>query len=294
MGKRGVSLSLTFLMVGTFILIALGGSVRAMHAGLACPDWPLCFGKVIPEFQVQVYFEFIHRVLAGLIALLSLFVGIKILRNDYSKAVKYTILISWAVLIAQIILGGLTVLKLLHFGVVTAHLIFGLTFFGLVLWARMLINDPPVKRKHKVPNQIFYLFTFSLLVVLGQIILGGLVSSNYAGLACIDFPLCNGELIPTLKGTLGLQVLHRLGAYATAITLFSLYLIISKHRHEKWMQKRLFNRAGVLVILTFLQILVGAGNVLLKIPPVITVVHLALATLIWANLIRGIYISRTG
>ena len=58
-----------WLVVATFALIALGGSVRVMNAGLACPDWPLCFGDVIPDYHPQVYFEFIHRVLAGLVSI---------------------------------------------------------------------------------------------------------------------------------------------------------------------------------------------------------------------------------
>src|SRR3954469_22329765 len=61
------------LIALTVGLMALGAGVRAMQAGLSCPDWPLCFGKVIPDFHVGVYFEFIHRSYAGLVSIL--FVG---------------------------------------------------------------------------------------------------------------------------------------------------------------------------------------------------------------------------
>ncbi len=302
MGKRGISYLLTSLMLGTFILIALGGAVRAMNAGLACPDWPLCFGKLIPEFQIQVYFEWTHRVFAGVISILFVILGCNLLKgsrifqeNSFSPqrilAIKWTFLLALCVLVAQIVLGGLTVLKLLHFGVVTTHLVFGLVFLGLLFWVKLLIQDSSGVDKIKVPRQIFHLFIFSLIVVLGQIILGGLVSSNYAGLACADFPFCNGELIPTLKGNVGLQVLHRLGAYLTVITLSSVYLVVSRHKNEEWVSKKLFNVTGMLVVLVFLQIVVGVMNVLLQIPPVITVMHLALATLIWVNVIKGIYLS---
>ena len=54
-----------------FILIALGGGVRAMDAGLACPDWPLCFGDYIPDYHPQDFLEFIHRALAGLVGIVS-------------------------------------------------------------------------------------------------------------------------------------------------------------------------------------------------------------------------------
>src|ERR1700760_1820611 len=61
-----------WLCIATFELIVLGGAVRALNAGLACPDWPLCFGDYVPDFHPQVYLEFIHRVLAGSIGFATL------------------------------------------------------------------------------------------------------------------------------------------------------------------------------------------------------------------------------
>src|SRR5690606_9180981 len=125
---KGLKTFLGVLIFMTFILISLGGAVRAMNAGLACPDWPLCFGKVIPDFQVQVYYEFIHRVLAGLVALFTFGLTIYLHKIKANKKILKTVWFGIGILLVQIIFGGLTVLKLLHFSVVTAHLGFGMAF----------------------------------------------------------------------------------------------------------------------------------------------------------------------
>src|SRR5580698_5566531 len=96
------------LVVGVFFLIARGGSVRVMNAGLACPDWPLCFGDVIPDYHPQVYFEFIHRVMAGTVSIAVLVLHFLLFRSRASRAVKGMAAFSLFVLLAQIVFGGLT------------------------------------------------------------------------------------------------------------------------------------------------------------------------------------------
>ncbi|MCB0410683.1 MAG: COX15/CtaA family protein [Flavobacteriales bacterium] len=115
-------------------LIAFGGSVRAMNAGLACPDWPLCFGDFIPDFHIQVYFEFIHRVLAGMVGLFIFGFGIYLIRKkDVSNSVKLLSVLSMVTVFLQVIMGGLTVLFLLKESVVTTHLFLATLLFALVL-----------------------------------------------------------------------------------------------------------------------------------------------------------------
>ncbi|HEX4926275.1 MAG TPA: COX15/CtaA family protein [Bdellovibrionales bacterium] len=289
MQLRKLSNMYVALGVLTLGLIALGGAVRAMNAGLACPDWPLCFGQLIPDFHPQVYFEFIHRVLAGLIAIISVILGVIALRRpDVPRVVKSLIYVGWAVLVVQIVMGGLTVLKLLHFGTVTAHLGLGITFFALVMWKVFVFRHkgPLVAQPRKTPLK--YLIHMAPLLVFGQILLGGLVSSNYAGLACTDFPLCHGEIAPTFSGPVGLQVMHRLGAYTVFIYAYLLYLGIRWGRFEFPM--KLVRTSRMLISLMMVQLAIGMANVVFKIPPIVTVLHLAVAAAILATCLRMVFL----
>lgn len=277
------------LIVLTFILISLGGAVRAMNAGLACPDWPLCFGKFIPDFQIQVYYEFIHRVLAGTVALLTLGLSLYLFKKKVNRKVLRTSIIGVGILISQVILGGLTVLKLLHFSVVTAHLMFGMLYLSSLLWMYFQLFDVPSRRGQAIPKSFLAVLLIVFLMLIIQIFLGGLVSTNYAGLACEGFPLCNGELIPSLSGLVGLQVKHRLWGYLTALAIFSFTHVIWKSRRQEWMNPQIVSYGIWLSLIMIVQIGVGAANVVFQIPPLMTIIHLALATTLLGLMLRIFY-----
>jgi cytochrome c oxidase assembly protein subunit 15 len=271
-----------------FGLIAFGGAVRAMNAGLSCPDWPLCFGQVIPDYHPQVYFEFIHRVIAGLVSIAALTLNIKIMSHrEVSSSIKWCAGAALCLLLSQVIMGGLTVILQLHDKIVAGHLALGTGFFALSLWVYLSL----VYTKKFVGSAATAQGRKPALILLpsiyAQILLGGLVASNYAALVCTEFPLCHGEFIPTLQGIIGLHIIHRLGAYtlATIITATVIYVLRTNTcpEYRKW--------AKALLGLIFVQIGIGIANVLYLTPPLITVLHLATGVLLLSLGVRLLRLS---
>lgn len=258
----------------TYILIVLGALVRAHGAGLSCPDWPLCFGQVIPQFDFRIAFEWGHRVLAGSVGLVFLGLGIATLRLPSVGAAMRTPLLIAAILLAvQIVLGGLTVLQLLASWTVTSHLITGNAFaLAVVLVARRLARlsaDQPSPSAASPLQRS--LTTATGLLLFTQIVLGGLVSSNYAGLVCPDWPTCmNGEYFPTWTGIQGLHLFHRTVGYSLLLALLATAWLARSHDgSRRW----LAFAAGLGVA----QVCVGIANVLLRLPVEVTALHSAFA-----------------
>jgi heme a synthase len=260
----------------TYVLIVLGALVRAHGAGLACPDWPLCFGAVIPEFDFKVSFEWGHRALAGNIGILFSILGLLTLRRAGLRRAMWKGLVLAALLLAvQIVLGGLTVLELLAYWTVTSHLVTGNAFaLTLVLLARRLarLGRTGGDRSGRTASPIERLATSTAGALLGvQIVLGGLVASNYAGLACPDWPTCmNGEFFPTFSGIQGLHLYHRLFGYGAAAAIGLAAWVGGGHADSRvWLR--------VAAGLALAQVAVGIANVLLRLPVEITGLHSALA-----------------
>lgn len=276
---RNFLIVLAVMIVG---LMALGAGVRTMNAGLSCPDWPLCFGKVIPDFHPAVWFEFVHRAYAGIVAILFLgaFIGAfrkKELPQSVRTAAKWGALF----LTAQIVMGGLTVLLLVKAVVVTTHLLLATLFFSSVLWMFFSVD----KNTESLPSGIGTKWIIALpILVFAQIAVGGLVASTYSGSVCVDWPLCNGQWVPTWKGAIGLQIIHRFFAYSL-VALFAGLAIWAYMRRSTlsslvW---KLFVKAGIVVIL---QTVVGILNLLYFIPPHITVPHQTLAMILLGITLR--------
>lgn len=274
------------LVIGFFGLIALGGSVRIMKAGLACPDWPLCFGDFIPDYHPQVYFEFIHRVIAGIGSLASLFMAIVMWRSRAPRILKFLMGAVLVMLIVQIVLGGLTVLKLLQSGIVAAHLMTGTACFLVLLWIYLSLK--PEAKEKLGPKWLLRWSGFVFLAAYGQIFLGALVAAHFASLVCVDFPTCHGQWFPTFSGIIGLHVIHRLGAYILCVILLANWLTVRKVSSSPAFRKL----AGVIMLMMVGQIALGISNVLLHTPPLIAVAHLAMGVGILSVALRQLHMAR--
>jgi cytochrome c oxidase assembly protein subunit 15 len=264
-----------FALAGvTYVLIVFGALVRAHGAGLACPDWPLCFGEVIPEFDFKVAFEWGHRALAGSVGLIFLaLAGLTLRLPRLGARMRLGLLVAALILAAQVVLGGLTVLELLASWTVTSHLVTGNAFaLSLVLLGRRLARLSTHAHETR-PASTLQRGATSLAagLLFVQIVLGGLVSSNYAGLVCPDWPSCmNGEYFPTWSGIQGLHLFHRSVGYGLAIAIaIAAWLGRSHPGSRRWL-----GVAGAFVIA---QVAVGIANVLLRLPVEVTALHSALA-----------------
>jgi cytochrome c oxidase assembly protein subunit 15 len=259
----------------TFCLIVLGALVRANDAGLACPDWPLCFGELVPRMNLRVGFEWSHRLVAGSISLGFVALAVLTLRSPETRARCAGLLaVAAALLATQVILGALTVWHLLASWTVTAHLITGNLFCATLLWTTLALHEVAEGSVQVVwPGPVVRgtVATAALLLAV-QMVLGGLVASRYAGLACPEWPACNGGVwFPSFAGPVGLHVLHRLNGYALLVALLAAAALAARG-------SRPLRRATALAAgLALLQVAVGVTNVLLGLPVEVTGLHSALA-----------------
>ncbi len=266
-----------------FALIVLGALVRVHGAGLACPDWPLCFGRVLPEMNLEVAFEWTHRLVAGSVALCFAALAALTLRRPALRSSRPLLAVAALLLGVQILLGALTVWQLLAPWTVTAHLLTGNAFAATLLLTALALRDggAPLRRAALAPAaRRATAFAATLLVL--QVALGGLVASRYAGLACPEWPTCReGLWFPTWEGPVGLQLLHRINGYA-------LVLCLAAAAFAARAAPALRGATRLALLLAVAQLGVGVANVLLALPMEVTGLHSALAaglvlTLTWAS-----------
>jgi cytochrome c oxidase assembly protein subunit 15 len=272
-GARGLGFGFAALSAATFGLIVLGALVRAHGAGLACPDWPLCFGRFVPAFDLRTAFEWSHRVVAGSVALgLAGLTALLWRRTELRSRVGRVLALAWLLLAVQVGLGGLTVILLLAPWTVTAHLLTGTSFCALLVWiARDLLEWGRELPRFAVPRPILVWSALTTAALLLQLVLGGMVSSQAAGLACASFPTCDGQsYVPTLQGLVGLHVWHRLNGLALLGFAVGLSLVARG-------AGRIGLLAWTLLRLLIFQIGVGFLNVLMRLPVELTGLHTAFA-----------------
>jgi cytochrome c oxidase assembly protein subunit 15 len=250
-------------------LIVLGALVRAHEAGLACPDWPLCFGEWVPRMNLQVAFEWSHRLVAGIVSLLFAGLALAAWRRPGAAAARPFLLRAGLLLVAQVLLGALTVWHLLAAWTVTAHLVTGNAFNVCLLLAGLRLAGGEPAAAAPRAGRVLAACAATLLLV--QVVLGGLVSSTYAGLACPAWPTCDGERWwPALSGSVGLHLLHRWNAVLLLAALAAAAVALRG-------VPRAARRAKLALALAAAQIAVGVANVWTHIPVEVTGLHSALA-----------------
>ena len=296
-----------FATILALCVVVLGAYVRLSDAGLGCPDWPGCYGTLtVPESQsaiasAQVAYpdkpiethkawkEMAHRYVAGTLGLLVL--ALFVLGWRAKERINVSPLLPTALLFIigfQAMLGMWTVTLLLKPVIVSSHLMGGMTTLAILTWISHRHFGSFSKRMVESSIERFWV-RGALFVIFAQIFLGGWTSSNYAALACTDFPTCHGEWMPDmdfasafhwvrelgqnaagkpleLSAFTAIQWTHRLGALITFIYLSTLGVMLIKNSRLK--------AFGVLLFaLLLMQISLGIANLVLHLPLALAVGH---------------------
>jgi heme A synthase len=259
-------------VVAVFFLMTLGNVVSATGSGLACPDWPLCHGSLIPPLRPDVLIEYSHRLAALAAAVLIVATTVLTLRGARAPGLRRLAWLLPALLAVQIALGGITVLLRLPHLISTAHLVNALLILaGLIVLAQGL--RPSVSAGDGAGHdRLRRVARVGLIALLVQLALGGYVRHSGAGLACPDFPLCSGDLLPT-QWLASVHWVHRwLG-----VLLLGLFIHVTMAGRT--------TATRLLAALAVLQVALGIAAVLLQLTPVVRAAHAAVGYSLWAVLV---------
>jgi heme o synthase len=264
----------------TFLLIVVGGLVRATDSGLGCPDWPLCFGAWMPPPDLHAWIEHSHRLVAA--AAVGPLVGAVALITVLTQRRRDRVLLTAAVLagvlvVVQAALGGQVVIQGLRRELVTAHLAMALTVLALtILIADRAAHGALPGQRSALPVR---LIAITGIAVFAQMLLGSWVTGHQAGLAFGDFPLMNGSLVPAVAGPEQvIQLAHR--ALALVVLALVLWMAWSVRRGTSERLPRRLAAAATLLVLV--QVGLGAANVWSRLSAAFVVPHLAVGAALFA------------
>ena len=302
------------------VVVVLGAWVRLSAAGLGCPDWPGCYGHLTagsaaenvdtinqafphrPFEYHKAIKEMVHRYFASTLGLVILgLAGIAIAnRKDPQQPVKLPLALVGLV-IFQGLLGMWTVTLLLKPLIVVLHLIGGLTTLSLLAWLAM----QPAKERSPSDNGLRKLAVLGLAMLALQIVLGGWTSSNYAALACPDFPTCQNSYWPEMDAKdafvlwrglgidyeggvldhparVAIHFVHRLGAIAAAIILGAL----SGFAWRRGSTPTIRTAGVILGIVLLTQLILGPVMVMRALPLPLATAHNGVAALLLLATVR--------
>ncbi len=266
-------------------LLWLGSVVHATESSLACPDWPTCFGTMVPEMTGGVFWEHLHRLVAGgLILFFGAATYLAFRESPRVPWVRPAALAGFGLLLVQAVLGGVTVLFGLPDAVSTSHL--GLAFLFLALATVLsVVSSPGWAEGPGLPaptrGRLRALASAAAGLVFVQSLVGAVVRHTDAGMACPDVPLCLGEWIPPMQH--GMVALH-FGHRAMGMGLLLLVLVVGHLAFWKGGTIRIralgLAAAGVAVA----QVLLGFLSVYFRLAVVPVSLHTLLAAALLAIL----------
>jgi cytochrome c oxidase assembly protein subunit 15 len=321
----------------TLVVVVLGAWVRLSAAGLGCPDWPGCYGHITaggaeknlehiteafperPFEYTKALKEMVHRYFASTLGFLCVVLaGMAIANRKHPEQPVALPIFLVVLVIFQGLLGMWTVTLLLKPLIVTLHLIGGLSTLSVLAWLAMrsrgsnaIASTPSMRSKQgQSLHRLKQLALVSLAVLSLQIILGGWTSTNYAALACPDFPKCQDSYWPEMDAKdafvlwrglgidyeggvldhparVAIHFVHRLGAIVTALVLGFTAFFAWRHGNAQ------IRTAGALMASVLLtQLILGPIMVMRALPLELATAHNGVAAVLLLSLIRLVRVVR--
>jgi len=284
----------TFLAACTVVLILAGSLVTSNGAGLSVPDWPTSYGWNMFTFPpsmwvANIFYEHGHRLIASSVGFLTIVLAVWLWVAEPRRWVRWLGVAALGAVIAQGLLGGLTVLFFLPAVISTAHAGLAEIFFCMTVaialftsraWIAETAHPEPVDgRAGSLDDpRLRRLATATTAIVFTQILVGATMRHTGAGLAIPDFPLMFGGLMPDhWDPKIAIHFAHRVGALVVSLlAVASFFFIRTRHRARR----ELTRPAALMLGLVALQVTLGALTVLSRRDPWINSVHVVCGALV--------------
>lgn len=280
-------LVLATLVVG-YILIIVGGIVRVEGAGMGCgDDWPICNGKVVPTFDYLTALEYAHRVVAGIVlvltALLAL-LGWKL--RGHGSWILALPMLAFGLVIAQALLGAVTVFVELEPEIVTAHLGMAQAYLALiVILALLAYRDriAPGVAALRLTSFGWYGIAAAGAVFL-LMLTGAYTATSPAAWACPEWPGCHGNYVPAGTSPVDIHLLHR---WMATIALVAVIVGLIQARRLRQESPAILGLTAGAAAVMIAQVFIGAMNIWFELASWVSVTHLGAATFVWATLVAA-------
>jgi heme a synthase len=271
------------LVVACTVVLILAGSLVTSHdAGLSVPDWPTSYGWNMFTFPpsmwvANIFYEHGHRLIASTVGFLTIILAVWLWLADPRGWLRWFGIAALGAVIAQGILGGITVLFFLPDAVSTAHAGLAEIFFcmtvaiALFTSPRWIAEAPPGDARAVDDARLRRLATATTVLIYSQILIGATMRHTGAGLAIPDFPWMFGHLMPDhWSGAIAVHFAHRLGALVVTCAIIMVFAVVwSRHRGRR----ELTRPAALLIALVAAQLTLGALTVLSQRNPWINSFH---------------------
>ncbi|MDP3064412.1 MAG: heme o synthase [Chloroflexota bacterium] len=284
-------------VVAIFALIVVGGTVRVTESGLGCPDWPLCHGRLIPPMEFQTIIEYSHRLTATAVSILVVATSLlAVLRYRKQRWIVGPAVAGLALLLLQVVLGGITVLTELSPALLVAHLAVAQVFFASYVVVAVVSHHRGHTSdvlKGERPFSAWYAWLAVAMAALLYLVLlsGSYVAASGASAACLDWPLCNGRLFPG-GGTQGIHMFHR---YMVALSSVMVAGVVVATWRGGGRSAGLRWTSALLGVALVAQVMVGASVVWFGFPAALRGLHLSTATVVWGlALLLAVLAVRSG